>query len=55
MLNEKSKYIFIGQDKFFQNSKQWVKKGSNEDFDVSKGCYDGEKIFELVGILFSTN
>ena len=25
----------------FQNSKPWMKKDGNEDFDVPMGCYDG--------------
>ena len=32
-----------------RNSKPWVKKDGNEDFDVSVGCYDGVDICELVG------
>ena len=32
----------------FQNSKPWVKKYGNEDFDVPMGCYDGPEICELV-------
>ena len=32
-----------------RNSKPWVKKDGNEDFDVPVGCYDGVDICELVG------
>ena len=33
----------------FNNSKPWVKKTGNENFDVPMGCYDGAEVCELVG------
>ena len=33
----------------FQNSESWVKKDSNEDFDVPMVCFYVAKICELVG------
>ena len=35
----------------FHDNELWVKKGSNGNFDVSQGSYDGAEICELVGIL----
>ena len=31
----------------FQNSKPWMKKDGNQDFDIPMGCYDGAEICEL--------
>ena len=45
-------YIILQSRKtlLFHNKEQWVKKGTNEDFDVPMGCYDGAEVCELVGI-----
>ena len=37
-----SRKIFL-----FQNSKPWMKKDGNQDFDIPMGCYDGAEICEL--------
>ena len=34
---------------FWQDS-AWVKKESDENFDIPMGCYDGAEIWELAGI-----
>ena len=34
----------------FKDGERWVKKTSNEEFDVSMRCFDGAEICELVGI-----
>ena len=36
---------------FWQDS-AWVKKESDEDFDIPMGCYDGAVICKPVGIIF---
>ena len=34
----------------FNDGEPWVKKTSNEEFDVPMACFDGAEICELVGI-----
>ena len=36
---------------FLWQTKTWVKKNSNNCFDVTMGSYDGAEICELVGLL----
>ena len=38
----------------FNDSKPWLKKFGNEDFDVPMGCFDGAEVCELVGSLILT-
>ena len=38
----------------FNDSKSWLKKFGNEDFDVSMGCFDGADVCELVGSFILT-
>ena len=33
----------------FNNGDPWIKKGDEEDFDVSMGCLDGAEVCELTG------
>ena len=33
----------------FHGSKSFIKREGNENFDVPMGCFDGEKVCELVG------
>ena len=33
----------------FKDSKQWVRKSENKDFDVPMGCFDGAEVSEIVG------
>ena len=33
----------------FNNGEPWIKKGDEEDFDVSVGCLDGAEVCELTG------
>ena len=33
----------------FHNQEPWVKRETDEDFDVPMGCYDGADVCELVG------
>ena len=33
----------------FHNQEPWVKRETDEDFDVPMGCYDGAEVCELVG------
>ena len=41
----------------FSNAEAWVKKNSDEGFDVHMGCYDGAEICELKGtfLLYQIN
>ena len=39
---------------FFQNE-AWVKKSSQDCFDVTMGSYDGAEVCELVGLLILNN
>ena len=32
----------------FNEKKKWLKRCSDEDFDVPMGCYDGAEVCELV-------
>ena len=38
----------------FNNSKAWLKKFGNIDFDVPMGCFDGAEVCELVGSFILT-
>ena len=38
----------------FNDSKPWLKKFGNKDFDVSMGCFDEAEVCELVGSLILT-
>ena len=38
----------------FNDSKPWLKKFGNEDFDVPIGCFDGAEVCELVGSFILT-
>ena len=33
----------------FNDSKPWLKKFGNEDFNILMGCFDGAEVCELVG------
>ena len=34
----------------FHDNKPWIKKDSNDDFDVTMGSYDGAEVCELAGL-----
>ena len=38
----------------FNDSKPWLKRFGNEDFDVPMGCFDGAEVCELVGSFILT-
>ena len=38
----------------FNDSKPWLKKFANKDFDVPMGCFDGAEVCELVVSLIIT-
>ena len=34
----------------FHDNEPWIKKDSNDDFDVTMGSYDGAEVCELAGL-----
>ena len=41
--------IMHSRKTLFNNGEPWIKKGDEEDFDVSMGCLDGAEVCELTG------
>ena len=39
----------VSKTLLFNDSKPWLKKFGNKDFDVPMGCFDGAEVCELVG------
>ena len=55
-ISEKDVFIIMQTRKtlLFNDSKLWLKKFGNEDFDVPMGCFDGVEICELMSLFILT-
>ena len=55
-ISEKDVFIIMQTRKtlLFNDSKLWLKKFGNEDFDVPMGCFDGVEICELMSLFTLT-
>ena len=42
-------FLLTNLQLLFNNSESWIKKGDEDDFDVSMGCLDGAEVCELTG------